>query len=95
MNRALNQSNIGVFHSWFINICSPPTLDTGERVRRTLPGIVGILSSPLLFGYALRSISYGIIKDHSGEIEVAETGPSGTTFSIKLPIVDCNQGDIS
>ena len=31
------------------------------------------------------SISYGIIKDHSGEIEVAETGPSGTTFRILLP----------
>ena len=34
------------------------------------------------------SISYGIIKDHGGEIEVAETGPDGTTFRIRLPIVD-------
>ena len=34
------------------------------------------------------SISYGIIKDHKGEIEVAETGPEGTTFRIKLWIVD-------
>jgi signal transduction histidine kinase len=34
------------------------------------------------------SISYGIIKDHSGEIEVAETGPSGTTFRIRLPVWD-------
>jgi len=33
------------------------------------------------------SISYGIIKEHGGEIEVAETGPEGTTFRIKLPIV--------
>ena len=32
------------------------------------------------------SISYGIIKDHGGEIEVAETGPEGTTFRIRLPI---------
>lgn len=32
------------------------------------------------------SISYGIIKEHNGEINVAETGPEGTTFSIKLPI---------
>jgi len=32
------------------------------------------------------SISHGIIKDHKGEIEVAETGPNGTTFRIKLPI---------
>ena len=32
------------------------------------------------------SISHGIIKAHKGEIEVAETGPNGTTFRIKLPI---------
>ena len=32
------------------------------------------------------SISYGIIKDHKGEIEVAETGPEGTTFRVSLPI---------
>ena len=31
------------------------------------------------------SISYGIIKDHQGEIELFETGASGTTFRIKLP----------
>lgn len=34
------------------------------------------------------SISYGIIKDHQGEIEVAETGPEGTTFRIKLPSIE-------
>ena len=34
------------------------------------------------------SISYGIIKDHQGEISVAETSPTGTTFRIRLPIVD-------
>jgi len=32
------------------------------------------------------SISYGIISDHNGKIEVSETGPGGTTFSIHLPI---------
>ncbi len=32
------------------------------------------------------SISYGIINDHHGKIEIAETGPQGTTFKIKLPI---------
>jgi len=32
------------------------------------------------------SISYGIVKDHQGEIEVAETGPAGTTFRISIPI---------
>jgi len=32
------------------------------------------------------SISYGIISDHNGKIEVSETGPGGTTFSIRLPI---------
>jgi PAS domain S-box-containing protein len=34
------------------------------------------------------SISYGIIKDHQGEISVAETSPRGTTFRVRLPIVD-------
>ena len=34
------------------------------------------------------SISYGIIKDHGGEIEVAETGPEGTTFRIRLPSIE-------
>jgi len=33
------------------------------------------------------SISYGIIKEHQGEIELAETGPRGTTFRIRLPIL--------
>jgi signal transduction histidine kinase len=33
------------------------------------------------------SISYGIIQDHKGEIDVAETGPEGTTFRIRLPVV--------
>jgi len=32
------------------------------------------------------SISYGIISDHKGKIEVGQTGPDGTTFSIRLPI---------
>ncbi len=32
------------------------------------------------------SISYGIVKDHQGEIEVAKTGPAGTTFRISIPI---------
>jgi len=38
------------------------------------------------------SISYGIISDHSGQIEVAETGPEGTMFKVKLPIADLNSG---
>lgn len=32
------------------------------------------------------SISYGIIQDHKGEIDIAETGPEGTTFRIRLPV---------
>ena len=32
------------------------------------------------------SISYGIISDHNGQIEIADTGPQGTTFQVKLPI---------
>jgi signal transduction histidine kinase len=31
------------------------------------------------------SISYVIMKEHGGSIEVAETGPGGSTFSMKLP----------
>ena len=34
------------------------------------------------------SISYGIIKDHQGVIDVAETGMEGTTIRIRLPIYD-------
>ena len=32
------------------------------------------------------SISYGIISDHGGEIEIARTGPEGTTFRVSLPV---------
>ena len=38
------------------------------------------------------SISYGIIKEHQAEIEVAETGPEGTTIRIRIPI-DRNAAD--
>ncbi len=31
------------------------------------------------------SISYGIIKEHQADIEIAETGPDGTTFRLRLP----------
>jgi len=29
-------------------------------------------------------MSYGIVKDHGGEIEVAATGPEGTTLRVLL-----------
>jgi len=32
------------------------------------------------------SISYGIIEEHKGKIDVANTGPEGTTVRIRLPI---------
>ncbi|MCP4105761.1 MAG: PAS domain S-box protein [Desulfobacteraceae bacterium] len=32
------------------------------------------------------SISYGIIKEHMGDIEATETGQSGTTFRVRLPV---------
>lgn len=38
------------------------------------------------------SISYGIICDHNGKIEIAETGPDGTTFTVRLPIADTKSG---
>jgi len=31
------------------------------------------------------SVVYGIIKEHSGQIDVEKTGPKGTTFLVKLP----------
>jgi histidine kinase len=34
------------------------------------------------------SISFGIIKDHGGEIDVAETGPEGTTMRLLLPAME-------
>jgi len=33
------------------------------------------------------AISHQIIKSHGGTIEVAETGPQGTTFKIRLPVL--------
>ncbi|PID78458.1 MAG: hypothetical protein CSA42_00320 [Gammaproteobacteria bacterium] len=33
------------------------------------------------------SISYGIIQDHKGIIDIAETNSQGTTFRIRLPII--------
>lgn len=38
------------------------------------------------------SISYGIIQEHKGAIKVADTGSSGTTFMIMLPVAPCNTG---
>jgi two-component system, NtrC family, sensor kinase len=32
------------------------------------------------------SISYGIIKDHHGKIDVTDTGPTGTSVRIRLPV---------
>jgi len=32
------------------------------------------------------SISYGIVKEHGGTIDVAETGPGGTVFRVCLPV---------
>ncbi len=36
------------------------------------------------------SISYGIISDHSGQIEVADTGPDGTTIRVTFPVAGTN-----
>jgi len=69
--------------------------DTGGGIQ---PGYMGKIFDPFFTtkeigkgtGLGL-SISYGIIKDHQGEIQVAETGPEGTTFRIRLP-VDARSG---
>jgi two-component system, NtrC family, sensor kinase len=34
------------------------------------------------------SVSYGIVKAHGGTIEIADTGPAGTTFRVTLPAAD-------
>jgi two-component system NtrC family sensor kinase len=38
------------------------------------------------------SVSYGIVKAHGGTIEVADTGPTGTTFRVRLPAVSARSG---
>jgi PAS domain S-box-containing protein len=39
------------------------------------------------------SISYGIVSDHNGMIEIANTGPQGTTFKVELPIQAAQPND--
>lgn len=39
------------------------------------------------------SISYGIVSDHNGMIGIANTGPQGTTFKVKLPIQEAKLND--
>ena len=38
------------------------------------------------------SVSYGIVKAHGGTIEVADTGPEGTTFRVRLPAASTRSG---
>src|SRR5688572_2505895 len=38
------------------------------------------------------SVSYGIVKAHGGTIEVADSGPHGTTFRVRLPAVATRAG---
>jgi two-component system, NtrC family, sensor kinase len=38
------------------------------------------------------SVSYGIVKAHGGTIEIAETGPEGTTFRVRLPGASARAG---
>jgi len=59
MNRAGNQKNFRTFYDWLMNICAPSHLDVEERSKRTLPGIVGILSCPVLFGFAFHNFYAG------------------------------------
>jgi len=41
------------------------------------------------------SISYGIISEHNGQIEIADTGDQGTIFQVKLPIAGTDLNDES
>jgi two-component system, NtrC family, sensor kinase len=36
------------------------------------------------------STAYGIMHENKGEIRVKKTGPTGSTFLLKLPLVDCH-----
>ncbi len=38
------------------------------------------------------SVSYGIVKAHGGTIELADSGPHGTTFRVRLPEVSARAG---
>jgi two-component system, NtrC family, sensor kinase len=38
------------------------------------------------------SVSYGIVKAHGGTIEVADSGPTGTTFRVRLPAASTRPG---
>ena len=38
------------------------------------------------------SVSYGIVKAHGGTIEVADSGPQGTTFRVRLPAAGTRAG---
>ena len=67
--------------------------DTGSGItEETLPNIFDPFFTTKEVGEGTGlglSISYGIIQDHKGEIDVAETGTEGTTFRIRLPIQIC------
>ena len=52
MNRAENHKNDRLFYDWLVDIFSPSNLDTEERAKRTLTGLVVIVTCPVLFGYS-------------------------------------------
>ena len=58
-NRVENQKDTVGLYGRLIDFCSPPDIDTEDRARRTLPGIVGVLSSPVLFGNAFYNLWTG------------------------------------
>jgi signal transduction histidine kinase len=57
--RVENHQNTRGFYGRLIDFCSPSNIDTEDRARRTLPGIVGILSCPVLFGDAFYNLWAG------------------------------------
>lgn len=75
------------------SVCSEFS-DTGSGIAREhLPKIFDPFYTTKENGTGLGlAISHQIVKSHGGTIEVAGTGPQGTTFKVKLPMAQTTRG---
>jgi len=66
-----------------------------ERVFEPFVTTKGAIGRGRLPGYGLGlSVSYGIVKQHDGEISVKSTVGKGSTFTIKLPLSSRRRGTV-